>query len=121
MLVKGIGVYCLMSLAGELYREAASKRLTCDLDYFISALSDFMMVYRKYGTCRLQGAPLRVSDPATFSMHGDFNHLNEIHYLDEKRWEMFQGILARWVFVIFLLDQSEENSNLVLLLVCYPY
>lgn len=42
MLVKGIGVYCLMSLAGELCREAASKRVACDLDYFISALSDFI-------------------------------------------------------------------------------
>lgn len=42
MLVKGIGVYCLMSLAGELYREAVSKGRPCDLDYFISALSDFV-------------------------------------------------------------------------------
>ncbi len=41
MLTKGIGVYCLMSLAGELYREGLSKRQSCDLDYFISALSDF--------------------------------------------------------------------------------
>lgn len=42
MLVKGIGVYCLMSLAGELYRESLTKRATCDIDYFISALSDFV-------------------------------------------------------------------------------
>lgn len=41
MLVKGIGVYCLMSLAGELFRESVKKRVACDLDYFISALSDF--------------------------------------------------------------------------------
>ncbi len=44
MLVKGIGVYCLMSLAGELYREAASKGVQCNLDFFISALSDFVHV-----------------------------------------------------------------------------
>jgi hypothetical protein len=42
MLVKGIGVYCLMSLAGELYREAKTKGWLCDCDYFISALSDFI-------------------------------------------------------------------------------
>lgn len=42
MLGKGIGVYCLMSLAGELYREAITKRVGCDVDYFISALSDFV-------------------------------------------------------------------------------
>jgi DGQHR domain-containing protein len=42
MLVKGIGVYCLMSLAGELFRESVIKRVACDLDYFISALSDFV-------------------------------------------------------------------------------
>jgi DGQHR domain-containing protein len=42
MLVKGIGVYCLMSMAGELYREANSKRVACDIDYYISALSDFV-------------------------------------------------------------------------------
>ena len=41
MLVKGIGVYCLMSLAGELYRKSVSKSIACDIDYFISALSDF--------------------------------------------------------------------------------
>ena len=42
MLVKGIGVYCLMSLAGELYRESISKRAACDIDYFIPALSAFL-------------------------------------------------------------------------------
>jgi DGQHR domain-containing protein len=42
MLIKGIGVYCLMSLAGELYREAISKGLPCDIDYFIAELSDFI-------------------------------------------------------------------------------
>ena len=42
MLVKGIGVYSLMSLAGELCREAINKRVVCDIDYFISALSDFI-------------------------------------------------------------------------------
>ena len=42
MLTKGIGVYCLMSLAGELHREASESSRQCDLDYFISALSDFV-------------------------------------------------------------------------------
>lgn len=42
MLVKGIGVYCLMSLAGELYRESINKRVACDIDFFISTLSDFV-------------------------------------------------------------------------------
>lgn len=42
VLVKGIGVYCLMSLAGELYRESLSKAGMCDIDYFITMLSDFV-------------------------------------------------------------------------------
>jgi len=42
MLSKGIGVYCLMSFAGELYREATSVGVRCDLGYFTSALSDFV-------------------------------------------------------------------------------
>lgn len=42
MLVKGIGVYCLMSFAGELYRESMNKPGICDIDYFISTLSDFI-------------------------------------------------------------------------------
>ena len=42
MLTKGIGVYCLMSFAGELYREAVSAGRHTDLDYFATALSDFV-------------------------------------------------------------------------------
>lgn len=42
VLVKGIGVYCLMSLAGDLYRESLSKAGMCDIDYFITMLSDFV-------------------------------------------------------------------------------
>lgn len=42
MLAKGVGVYCLMSLAGELTREAREKSLVCDIDYFVGALSDFV-------------------------------------------------------------------------------
>lgn len=42
MLSKGIGVYCLMSLAGELYRESIAVRSVCDIDYFITTLSDFV-------------------------------------------------------------------------------
>lgn len=42
MLTKGIGVYSLMSLAGVLTREAIQTSRKCDLDYFISKLSDFI-------------------------------------------------------------------------------
>lgn len=42
MLTKGIGVYSLMSLAGVLTREATQANRACDLDYFISKLSDFL-------------------------------------------------------------------------------
>lgn len=40
MIVKGIGVYALMELAGELVREARVRE--ADLDYFVSKLSDFL-------------------------------------------------------------------------------
>lgn len=42
MLTKGIGVYSLMSLAGILVREAREANRKCDLDYFITKLSDFI-------------------------------------------------------------------------------
>lgn len=42
MLAKGIGVYCLMSLAGELYREAVGNGQQCNLAYFKSALAEFL-------------------------------------------------------------------------------
>ncbi len=42
MVTKGIGVYCLMSLAGELYRDAVSTNKSADVDYYIAALSDFL-------------------------------------------------------------------------------
>jgi DGQHR domain-containing protein len=38
---KGIGVYALMSMAGDLYLDASKAGLTCDEPYFIGALSDF--------------------------------------------------------------------------------
>ena len=41
-LMKGIGVYCLMSIAGDLYAEAQRKGITCDIDYFTAVLSDFI-------------------------------------------------------------------------------
>lgn len=44
MLSKGIGVYCLMSFAGELYREAMAVGRRCDIDYFASTLSDFIQL-----------------------------------------------------------------------------
>jgi DGQHR domain-containing protein len=42
MLTKGIGVYSLMRLAGVLVREAQQGGRICNLDYFISKLSDFL-------------------------------------------------------------------------------
>lgn len=42
LLTKGIGVYSLMSLAGDLVQEAKEERRICNLDYFISKLSDFV-------------------------------------------------------------------------------
>jgi DGQHR domain-containing protein len=39
VLTKGVGVYCLMEIAADLYQEAVGR--TCDKAYFISALSDF--------------------------------------------------------------------------------
>ncbi|PYE26366.1 DGQHR domain-containing protein [Paraburkholderia silvatlantica] len=42
LITKGIGVYCLMSLAGDLVKEALQCNRRCDLDYFIGTLSDFM-------------------------------------------------------------------------------
>ncbi|MGE0356511.1 MAG: DGQHR domain-containing protein [Burkholderiales bacterium] len=41
-LTKGIGVYSLMSLAGDLYKEAERQRIACDTAYFVGALSDFI-------------------------------------------------------------------------------
>jgi hypothetical protein len=42
MITKGVGVYCLMSLAGELVLEARKSNRKVDLDFFISQLSDFI-------------------------------------------------------------------------------
>lgn len=42
LLTKGIGVYSLMSIAGDLTREAREEQRRCDLDYFIGKLSDFV-------------------------------------------------------------------------------
>jgi DGQHR domain-containing protein len=42
LLTKGIGVYSLMSLAGDLVSDAGRRNLDCDRNYFISALSDFI-------------------------------------------------------------------------------
>lgn len=42
MLVKGIGVYSLMSIAGELAKEGALARRRCNVDFFIAKLSDFI-------------------------------------------------------------------------------
>lgn len=42
MLTKGIGVYCLMSMAGLLASEANARHVSPDFDFFISTLSDFV-------------------------------------------------------------------------------
>ena len=42
MLAKGIGVYALMSIAGELVKEAIISNRVADLDYFIAKLSTFL-------------------------------------------------------------------------------
>jgi len=42
LITKGVGVYSLMSLAGELYREAHASGLTCDAPYYFAKLSDFI-------------------------------------------------------------------------------
>ncbi len=39
---KGVGVYALMSIAGDLYQDARRLQLTCDEHYFVGVLSDFM-------------------------------------------------------------------------------
>jgi DNA sulfur modification protein DndB len=38
---KGIGVYALMSIAGDLYLDACKGGISCDETYFLGALSDF--------------------------------------------------------------------------------
>ncbi|MBS0418670.1 MAG: hypothetical protein JSR66_13235 [Proteobacteria bacterium] len=40
ILTKGIGVYALMDIAADLYREAGAKA-ACDHQYFAAALADF--------------------------------------------------------------------------------
>lgn len=42
LLTKGIGVYALMSIAGDLVREAQQRALSCDDPYFLGALDDFL-------------------------------------------------------------------------------
>lgn len=42
VVTKGIGVYCLMSIAGDLAKEAVGKCQRCDFDYFVTRLSDFV-------------------------------------------------------------------------------
>jgi DNA sulfur modification protein DndB len=42
LLNKSIGVYSLMSIAGDLVSEAIAQNIKCDQDYFIGKLSDFI-------------------------------------------------------------------------------
>ena len=39
---KGIGVYSLMSLCGDLYVEGVRRKVKCDADFFVGVLSDFI-------------------------------------------------------------------------------
>lgn len=39
---KGIGVYSLMSIAGDLYVESIRRNVKCDTDFFVGVLSDFI-------------------------------------------------------------------------------
>lgn len=39
---KGIGVYSLMSIAGDLYVESIKRNVKCDTDFFVGTLSDFI-------------------------------------------------------------------------------
>jgi hypothetical protein len=41
-LTKGIGVYALMELAAELWKEAQNARRDCSREYFLGVLSDFL-------------------------------------------------------------------------------
>ncbi len=38
---KGVGVYALMSIAGDLFLDAVRAKVACDETYFVGALSDF--------------------------------------------------------------------------------
>jgi DNA sulfur modification protein DndB len=40
-LTKGIGVYSLMSIAGDIYKEAEARNMECDVEYFVGVISDF--------------------------------------------------------------------------------
>ncbi len=41
-LTKGIGVYSLMSIAGDLYVESVRQKVQCDIEFFVGVLSDFI-------------------------------------------------------------------------------
>jgi DGQHR domain-containing protein len=55
LLTKGVGVYSLMSLAGELFREALRNSVQCDQDYFIGVLSDFITTIDWSGSGPMRG------------------------------------------------------------------
>lgn len=42
VLVKGVGVYALMSVAGDMTRHAKERGLRCDINYFMACLDDFV-------------------------------------------------------------------------------
>jgi len=54
-LTKGIGVYALMSLAAELWREAQKSGSSCTPEYFLGVLSDFLPQFDWSHTGPLKG------------------------------------------------------------------
>jgi hypothetical protein len=54
-LTKGIGVYALMSLAAELWKEAQETVSNCTPEYFLGVLSDFLPLFDWSHTGPLKG------------------------------------------------------------------
>jgi hypothetical protein len=54
-LTKGIGVYSLTSLAGDLYSEAMASVITPDLPFFVDALSQFAKTFNWSSNGPLKG------------------------------------------------------------------
>lgn len=54
LLSKGVGVYALMDLAADIYREVKTGR-TCDKKHFVAALSDFAPIFDWSTTGPLKG------------------------------------------------------------------
>jgi hypothetical protein len=55
LLNKGVGVYALMAIAGDLYLEATSANLPCDKRFFLSRLAEFITEIDWSSTGQLAG------------------------------------------------------------------